>query len=272
VVGRTRGPSEDGRAQVRWLGAAGFELCLEQLDACIDPFQVPGRGRALFADLSRRRPDVVFVTHGHLDHARDVPALVRGRGTAVYASARVCELLHDLGTPARQLHPLAGGRTVSFGGVSVLAVPARHALFDPRLVLRALPRVGRQTIRMLRTFGAYPCGDVLGYRFRGPGGTFVHFGTAGWYRAEMTRLHPEVALLPMQGHTRIYDRVTCAAEWLAPRRVIIHHHDDCCPPLTEAIDTAPFVELMRRQLPDVDVVVPVLGEWFPLFPGRCSAA
>jgi L-ascorbate metabolism protein UlaG (beta-lactamase superfamily) len=266
VVDSAKARAEGDRMHVRWLGAAGFELCLEQLDACIDPFVVPGRGRALFADVSRRRPDAVFVTHGHLDHARDVPALVRSGAAAVYASAGVCEMLHDLGTPARQLHPLAGGRTVSFGRMSVSAVPARHALFDPWLVLRALRRVGRQAVGLVRALGAYPCGDVLGYRFQSPEGTCVHFGTAGWYREEMTRLRPDVALLPLQGHTRIYERVARATGWLEPRRLIVHHHDDCCPPVTESVNAVPFVELMGRRQPAVDVVVPTLGEWFPLYP------
>jgi L-ascorbate metabolism protein UlaG (beta-lactamase superfamily) len=265
VVGGVERRVESRREQVRWLGAAGFELALEQLDACIDPFQVPGVGRSLLADVRRRGPDVVFVTHGHLDHARDVPALVRSAGTAVYAATRVCELLHDLGVPARQLHPLAGGRHVSFGKVSVLAVPTRHARFDPLLMLRALRRIGRHALRLLRTFGAYPCGDVLGYRFQTPGGTCVHFGTAGWYRAEMTQLRPDVAFLPLQGHTRINERVARAAAWLRPRRLVVHHHDDCCPPVTERVDAAPFVALMSRQQPAVNVVVPVLGEWFPLY-------
>lgn len=257
--------AENRQEQARWLGAAGFELVLEHLDACIDPFEVPGGGQAILTDVWRREPDVVFVTHGHLDHARDVPALVRGRGTAVYASSSVCELLHDLGVHARQLHPLAGGRRVSFGRVSVLAVPARHVRFDPLLVLRALRRVGRDGIRLLRTFGAYPCGDVLGYQFQTAGGTCVHFGTAGWYRAEMAQLRPDTALLPLQGHTRIHERVARAAEWLGARRLVVHHHDNCCPPLTEHIDTSSFVELMARRQPTVDIVVPVIGRWFPLY-------
>ncbi len=262
MVGTTARRPGAGQAAIRWLGAAGFELSFGQLEVCIDPFSLPGRGQAFFAEL---RPDVIFVTHGHLDHARDVPALARSTGAAVYASTRVCELLHDLGTPVRQLHPLAGGRTVSLGSVAVLAIPARHTLFDPWLVLRALRRTGWRTVRLLRTFGAYPCGDVLGYRFQCPGGTFVHFGSAGWYRDEMVSLRPSTALLPLQGHSQIYERVARAADWLQPQRLVVHHHDDCCPPLSEVIDVRPFVALMRRRLPEIEVIEPALGGWISPF-------
>jgi L-ascorbate metabolism protein UlaG (beta-lactamase superfamily) len=262
VVARKAQSMGTGQAAMRWLGAAGFEFSVGPLRVCIDPFELPGSGHAL---LSGVRPDAILVTHGHLDHARDVPTLARRTGAAVYASIRVCELLHDLGAPARQLHPLAGDRTVSLGNVSVLAVPARHVMFDPWLVLRALRRVGRRAVHLIRTYGAYPCGDVLGYRCRCPGGTFVHFGSAGWYREEMTSLHPSTALLPLQGHSRIYERVAQAAEWLQPQRLVVHHHDDCCPPLSEAIDTKPFAALVQRRLPDVEVIEPSLGAWFPLF-------
>lgn len=79
------------------------------------------------------------------------------------------------------------------------------------------------------------------------------------------QLRPDVAFLPLQGHTRIYERVARAAEWLGPRRVVVHHHDDCCPPVTQRVDVKPFAELMGRRQPAVDVVAPVVGEWFPLY-------
>jgi L-ascorbate metabolism protein UlaG (beta-lactamase superfamily) len=165
----------------------------------------------------------------------------------------------------RRLHPLASGRRVSFGQVSVQAVAGRHVRFDLWLVLRALGRIRWDALRLLRTFGAYPCGDVLGYRFESAQGSCLHFGSAGWYPQEITAIHADVALLPLQGHSRIAERVARAAAWLAPGRLVVHHHDDCCPPVTQRVDPKPFVELMSRRQPETEVVVPMLGQWFPLY-------
>ena len=255
------------RSRIRWLGAAGFELQLGAVSVLLDPFVSyshhahPGLGLGI-RDL---RAGAIFVTHGHLDHAADVPAIAQQTGAAVYAATTVCETLHDLGVPARQLHPLAGGRFCRVGHVSVLAVAARHVRFDLPLVWRTVRRVGIGAVGLLRRLGAYPCGDVLGYQFSTEKGTVVHFGSAGWYREELVQLHPDVALLPLQGHSRITSRVVQAAEWLRPRRVIPHHHDDFFPPLSKAIKVQPFVELMRQRLPGVGVIEPQVGRWMPLF-------
>ena len=95
----------------------------------------------------------------------------------------------------------------------MLAVAARHVRFDLPLAWRTVRRVGMGAVGLLRTLGAYPCGDVLGYQFATEEGTVVHFGSAGWYRKELVKLHPDVALLPLQGHSRITSLVVQAAEW-----------------------------------------------------------
>ncbi len=260
------------RARVRWLGAAGFDLDWGSFRAWVDPFLVHGERSPLLREMERRDPgiDAIFVTHGHIDHARDVPALALRTGAPVYASTRVCELLHDLGTPVRQLHPLAGGRAAQLGTVAVLAVPARHVRFDLPTIWGALRRVRGQLLQCIREVGAYPCGDVLGYRFATAEGTVVHFGSAGWYTWTLADLRPDVALLPLQGHRRIYQQVAQAAERLSPRRLIPHHHDDFYPPLSAAVDVRPFVAWMRERLPEVEVVMARRGRWMPLFhvPGR----
>jgi L-ascorbate metabolism protein UlaG (beta-lactamase superfamily) len=253
--------------RIRWLGAAGFELDLDSVKGLIDPFLSRSQDARPISHLQSTDLDAqaIFVTHGHLDHAMDVPVVARQTGASVYASTTVCAALHDLGVRARQLHPLAAGRISQIGHVSVLAVAARHVRFDLPLVGRVLRRIGWRAFRLLRVVGAYPCGDVLGYQFSTPEGSMIHFGSAGWYRSELEQLHPDVALLPLQGHSHVHELAARAAAWMRPRRVIPHHHDDFYPPLSEAIDVDRFRALMRERLPGVEVIEPPIGEWMSLF-------
>lgn len=264
--GHARGPSPVACA--RWLGAAGFDLRLGYVSVLIDPYlsyhrdALPGQ----IPVLDDLHAQAVFVTHGHLDHTYDIPSIARQTSAPIYASTSVCEALHDSGVPARQLRPLAGGRQCRVGAVSVRAIPARHVRFDAPTVWRALRRAGCDVLPLVRTYGAYPCGDVLGYEFTVPQGKVLHFGSAGWYGRELEVLHPQVALLPVQGHSRVHLEVAQAAQQLRASRLVLHHYDDCCPPLSEAVDIGPLLDDLRARLPGVEVIVPRIGEWLPLFP------
>jgi L-ascorbate metabolism protein UlaG (beta-lactamase superfamily) len=230
------------RARFRWLGTAGFELRFGLTNILVDPFLSRGEGARPVLPLQAGdlHADAILLTHGHFDHAYDVPVLAQATGAPVYASAPVCEALHDLGIPARQLRPMAASRVWRVG------------------------EVGWQVLRLLRSMAAYPCGDVLGYQFTTTQGSVLHFGSAGWYRAELERLKPDVVLLPLQGHSRIYEVAAQAIGLLSPRRVVPHHFDDFYPPLSEFIDAQAFVAMMHQRMPGVEVVEPQIGKWMAL--------
>lgn len=254
-------------SRYRWLGTAGFELRLGASTVLVDPFLSRSAGATprLHVRLEELAADAILVTHGHFDHAADVPAIARHTLAPVYASAAVCATLHDSGVPARQLHPLAGGRTIHVGAIQVRAIPSRHVRFDLPLVWRTVRRAGRRGIALLREMSAYPQGEVLGYQFTVDGRDVVHLGSAGWYREELEQLHPEVGFIPLQGHSHIQRIALQMVRLLRPRRVVPHHHDNFYPPISQEVALGPFLELLRAEMPGVELVQPRVGEWMPLF-------
>jgi L-ascorbate metabolism protein UlaG (beta-lactamase superfamily) len=65
---------------------------------------------------------------------------------------------------------------------------------------------------------------------------------------------PDVLMFPLQGHTRICEIAARVVERLRPRVVIPHHHDDFYPPISQAVDIAPFVQAVGELSPPVEVV------------------
>ena len=170
----------------RWLGAAGFELRLGSTNLLIDPYvsRIPEARPSLSLGTADLCADAVFLTHGHFDHACDVPEIAAQTSTPVFGSSSVCAAMHDLGVPARQLHVLPGWRTCRVGEVTVLGIPSGHVRFDLPLVWRVLRRAGLgDLLRFGREATGYPCGGVLGYQLEIRGHRALHFGSAGWQPA-----------------------------------------------------------------------------------------
>ena len=252
----------------RWLGTAGFELRLGATNILIDPYlsRTPEARPSLALGPADVRADAVFLTHGHFDHAYDVPEIALRSGAPVFGSSSVCAAMHDLGVSARQLHVLPDWRTCQLGEVTVLGIPSGHVRFDLPLAWRAARRAGLGNLfRFGRKAAGQPCGNVLGYQFAIRGHKALHFGSAGWQQAALAKLQPDVAMIPLQGHSDIYQRAAHLVELLHPKRVIPHHHDSFFPPISEQVDVEPFFRMLHRDMPDVVAVEPRIGQWMPLF-------
>lgn len=252
--------------QIRWLGTAGFELKTgDGAAVLIDPYlsRHPAARPKLpvgLADIPRAR--AIFVTHGHFDHAFDVPALAARLNAPVYTSAPVCKTLVHHGTPLSYLHPLSPGDSAQVGNLEVHALAARHVRFDLPLILRTLPRLLTRLGSLHPLLTGWPPGQILGYHIIAPDLSLVHLGSAGWVEAALENLRPDVALLPLQGRSDIAQVAARMAALLQPQRVVPHHWDDFYPPISQLIPLAPFAEALSHALPAARLHVPEIGQWW----------
>lgn len=250
--------------KLRWLGTAAFEVYLKRTVILIDPYlsrSVQARPTLTLCPAEVTRANFVFLTHGHFDHALDTPLIAQQTGAMVYASAPVCDVLRRQGVPDTQLRPLAAGDEVCTPGFTVRAIASLHVRFDWALIVRTLLKAGPRISASLRLLRDYPQGDVLGYLFTLVNGfTFCHFGSAGYYPEQIRNLCPDLALIPVAGHSDIGRIAAEMTALIRPKLVIPHHHDDFYPPISHKIPLQPFYAWLRTLSPEVQVRELAVGE------------
>ena len=253
--------------RITWLGAAGFEIRTKGTVLLIDPYLT--RNPRARPALDLRPSDLgqahaIFLSHGHFDHAFDVPEIAARSGARVYCGSGVDRVLRQRGVAPERLEVIyRDGQEYVLPELEARAFFSRHVRFDAALVVKTLARRGREIFPLLRLNRAYPRGQVLAWRFRMEGKLVLHFGSAGATAEELARLSQEpvdLLLTPLQGHSRITDICYAQAAALRPRSVVIHHHDDFHPPLSRYIDPAPLRERVARELPGTRVIVPELNQ------------
>lgn len=247
--------------RLRWLGTAGFELLSGSTSILIDPYLTRNprsrpEQRLTPSDFSHAQ--AILVTHGHFDHAYDVPAIVGASDALVFCSPLVSQSLAAKGVPWSRLRPCWGGETGEAGPFRFTAVPARHVTFDPQLVLstawRCLPALPE-----LARLGSshFPCGQVLAWYIEVEGKRLFHMGSACLPHDLESEV--DVFLVPVQGRTDICSVAADLVRRINPSVVIPHHHDDFYPPLSRHIDLAPFEAELRGRGLRVQVRVPSIN-------------
>jgi L-ascorbate metabolism protein UlaG (beta-lactamase superfamily) len=206
-----------------------------------NPFAKPAKTTSV-ANLAAGA-SAVFLTHGHFDHAADLPELLKlNPALQVYGPASaISRLAARIRTAAQQLHGVSRSVVRVGTGISVRVLESAHVHFDLRLIVRALGRAmaspARQGHRLPRLLRDYPASETLAYVFDFDGQYRIHFlGSAGpddemlgQWRSRYGKT--DCLLVPLQGNSRICEIGARIVESLEPTLVIPHHHDDFYPPL-----------------------------------------
>lgn len=233
-----------------WFSTAAFTLRSGETTVAFDPF--------LGLPLGKRWPDLtgtafrdasaVFVTHGHVDHILEIPALLAGSKVPVYATGTPCRTLRKHGVSPDRLRRIRPGETAAVGPFAVTAFQGRHCRFDGPLIRQTVPRLCRHPLRAARLLlyvAEYPeKGETLFYEVTAGGRRIQVMGSLGLCPEVDYPTGADALILPYQGRS---DLVTCGwdlVQRLKPKAVYLDHYDDSFPPMTAAVDTKPFIDLL----------------------------
>lgn len=239
--------------KLRWFTTAAFTLTEGDTTVAFDPF--------LGLPLKKRWPDLsgaafqdataVFVTHGHVDHILELPTLCAGSTAPVYATATPCRTLQKHGVPGDRLHRIQPGAAVTVGPFQVQAYPGRHCRFDGPLIRQTVPRLCRHPLRAARLLlyvAEYPeRGETLFYEVTAGERRIQIMGSLGLCPDADYPTGADALILPYQGRSDLTEYAWPLVERLAPKAVYLDHYDDSFPPLTAAIDTKPFQDLLTAR-------------------------
>lgn len=247
---------------IQWLGTAGFRIDAEGKTFLLDPY-LSGRSgtatRSRAVDVPDIRPHLIMVSHGHTDHAGDLPEIMVESTADVVCNETLAHRLMRHGIPRDRIIVAREGTRCFHQDYRLEVFRARHAPFDLAEAFRGLSRMGGQVRHALRKMREHPAGIPVSFRISLFCGCRIqHFGSMGASTQELRRMKEagpiDVLLLPLQRHRGWIQRASEHVRVLSPRVLIPHHHDDSMPPFTEAVDIRPALSALGKAYPRLRIV------------------
>jgi L-ascorbate metabolism protein UlaG (beta-lactamase superfamily) len=228
--------------EVLWLGQAGFRIKSPGgKTILIDPWITGGpKTPAIYKnDLSAIGPiDLLLVTHAHVDHIGDAPALAKMNNTKLYGPADMVTPLITLGVLPADLGYRFNktGRVTPLPGIKVTAVKAEHS----SLLVWKNPATEKME--------SHAAGEAMGYIIELENGFKIwHMGDTGLF-GDMKFIgehyKPDLVMIPIGGNFTMApdDAAYALRTWVKPKMVIPMHYNSN--PLTKGT-LAEFQEAMK---------------------------
>ena len=217
--------SAGAKTELLWLGQAGFRIKSPGGQSIvIDPWLTggPKAPAAIKADIAALgKVDLLLVTHAHVDHLGDAPALAKLHKTVLYGPADMITPLVTLGVmPAELTHRFnKTGSVKPLPGIKVTAVQAEHS----SLLVWKNPATEK--------LESHPAGEAVGYIIELENGFKIwHMGDTGLFgdmKFITERYKPDLVLMPIGGNFTMDpdDAAFAARNWIKPKMVIPMHYN-----------------------------------------------
>jgi L-ascorbate metabolism protein UlaG (beta-lactamase superfamily) len=214
-----------GKTELLWLGQASFKIKSPAgKTIVIDPWLTggPKTPAPYKTDLSALgKVDVLLVTHAHVDHVGDAPAIAKLNNTKLYGPADMMTPLNTLGIlPPELTHRFnKSGSVTPVPGIKVTSVKAEHS----SLLVWKNPTTDK--------LESHPAGEAVGYIIEMENGFKIwHMGDTGLFGdmkfiAEYYK--PDLVLIPIGGNFTMgpEDAAFAIKHWIKPKAVLPMHYN-----------------------------------------------
>jgi L-ascorbate metabolism protein UlaG (beta-lactamase superfamily) len=214
-----------GKTEVLWLGNAAFRITTPTGKVIvIDPFltvnpKTPPEWKNLDA---LGKVDLILVTHAHMDHYLDAPALALKHKAPMWGPAGLGTAVAVLGILPTELAPRFGkGGTIQPFGPGGVKITATHAEHSSELVWTN-PATGKNEI--------HPGGEPVGYVIEMENGFKIyHMGDTGIFgdmKLIGERYKPDLVMIPIGGHFVMdpKDAADATRDFIKPKYAIPMHY------------------------------------------------
>jgi len=257
---------------LKWYGTATILLEQDGTQVLFDPFLSRNEKgyKPPVDDLSA--VNNILVTHGHLDHIADIPAILKhGDGKAVvYCTKTPYATLMSKGVAGKQLHLIIPGDLLDFQPFRIRVLKGKHIDFDMWLLAKKLinPRniVYREKLRYMSKENKIctEAGETVIYEIESQNERVLLMGSCNLDGTTAYPTGADLLVLPLQGRTDIAKYAVSIVERLKPKRVLLDHFDDSFPPISSSVRIGQFIALMNMIAPDIPVEYLQPGEtWTP---------
>jgi L-ascorbate metabolism protein UlaG (beta-lactamase superfamily) len=253
--------------KLKWYGTATILLEQDRTKLLFDPFFFL-RGKCFKPPVDELSAiENILVTHGHLDHIADIPAILKQTvGTAtVYCTAKPRETLISKGVDETRIRQIKPGDHLSFDPFEVRVLKGKHISFNIGLVIKTFlsPRViaNLDNLRYLRKENriCVEAGETVVYDISAANKRVLLLGSLNLDDDTENPAGADLLILPFQGRSDISKYAMQFIDRLQPKKVLLDHFDDAFPPISSNVRTGLFISLMRRKHPDILVICPQKG-------------
>jgi L-ascorbate metabolism protein UlaG (beta-lactamase superfamily) len=253
--------------KLKWYGTAAILLEQDATKLLFDPFFFL-RGKCFKPPVDELSAiENILVTHGHLDHIADIPAILKqGVGTTtVYCTAKPQETLISKGVDETRIQQITPGDHLSFGPFEVRVLKGKHIVFNIGLVIKTFlnPRVltNWNNLRYLQNENRIcaEAGETVVYDISAADKRILLLGSLNLDDDTEYPKGADLLILPFQGRSDISKYAMPFIDRLQPKKVLLDHFDDAFPPISSHVKTGLFISLMRRKHPDIPVICPQAG-------------